>query len=637
MSFVEGINEQSFKIKIVGGIKFEIVQKLRALAVCMVIAYHFELPVKNGYIGVDVFFVISGFVITYSLLKRDTINLVSTVSSFYKRRIIRLFPAFFVFYAITLFLTIVLISPNQGQQQQVLKTSWFSLIGVSNFALPRFTGSYFQQDAGLNPFLHTWSLSVEEQIYFVFPILFFFFLSQTAKFSNKKYTFLLLLGTISLVSIPFRKLGEIGLPTNEIYFSTLARVWEFVLGILAAILLTRRKADVDVLKRAQTLVRAGALSTLIWCSFLPINFENNLLLLIVPNVAIFLILLTLDPHSATSQPSNFSRFFSTIGNASYSIYLWHWPAWVFSELIFSDMYWAQLTFAFFLTSLASILSYKFIERRTMSQEFSYSRMQVLWTFALGQIIGIIIFAFGILGAQQGWGRDWALNSHLIMRKNCDTNSQEKLFCEWNPSGKDTVVLIGDSMGWAIGNSIIDYSKSEQFRLETYIQNRCPPVLMETPVIDECGEWQNAVAERILEIKPKLVVLTSSFGYSEKINTRTGKFARELFRFKIPALLILPPPGGDEFSERRALFFAPGESNRWTTQIETNFDTSLGLDRALLRKMDFFDPADNLCVQNRCIVAENGKDFYTYGRHLSPYGAEYLEQYLWPQLRKLLKS
>jgi hypothetical protein len=373
------------------------------------------------------------------------------------------------------------------------------------------------------------------------------------------------------------------------------------------------------------------------CSFSSFDFENNLLLLIVPNFASFLILLTLDPHSETKKSSNFGRFISAKGNASYSIYLWHWPAWVFSKLIFAGTYGVQLTFSLSFTCFASVVSYKLIERKSMSQEIFYSRMQVFWTFFVGQIVGTIIFAFSILGATQGWGKDWTLNSHLIMRKNCDTNSREKLLCEWNSLGGETVALIGDSLGWAIGNSIIGFSESRRYKLETYIRNNCPPTSLETPAIDECSEWQDAVKERIFEIKPKLVVLTSSFSYSEKINQGTGNFAQELLRLKIPTIIILPPPGGDEFSERRALFYAPGESTRWTMQVKTDYDAAIGLDKELMRKIHLFDPSDNLCEQSRCIVSKNGKDFYTYGNHLSPYGARYLDKFLWPRFEKLIKG
>ncbi|MBU6164308.1 MAG: acyltransferase [Actinomycetales bacterium] len=616
------------------------IQILRALAVCMVICYHFGLPVKNGFIGVDVFFVISGFVITHSLFKRKSVDFFHFVASFYKRRIIRLFPAFFACYIVTLFLSIALISPNQGEQQQILKTSLFALFGLSNYALPRYSGSYFQPEGWLNPFLHTWSLSVEEQFYLIFPVIYFLLISRRIKYSNFKFLFLSFLCIASMLAIYFRKIGEIGLPENEIYFSTVARLWEFVLGVLAALLFRERQLGQRFSSVRVDLIRIGATSLLIWCFFSQLNFESNLFLLLVPNLATFIILLTLEPQSSVySTKTHFYifRVFRLIGDYSYSIYLWHWPVWVILNVIFPNNYSIKVLLASLFTTILSVLSFNLIERRNLSRFASKSNFRVIRFFVVRQFTGALVSIFALFGVQKGWGQEWALNSHLIMRENCDVNTQKKMFCVWNESGKDTIVLLGDSMAWAIGNSIIEFSRSNGYKLESYTRNACPPTHFSSRPNDDCGRWQSDSIKRILQIRPKLVVLASSFGYSDTVNIGLGKLISELGDSLIPTVVILPPPGGDNFSSRRAFFFAPGNSNRTRPRTDIDFLIKLGVKNTLGRDLIFFNPSDYLCSQKQCVIARDGHDFYTYGGHLSPYGARYLDKYLWPQMKRIVES
>jgi peptidoglycan/LPS O-acetylase OafA/YrhL len=162
--------------------KIPSIQGLRAIAVLLVIAYHFDFPVKNGFVGVDVFFVISGFVITQSLLRNRTNSNIRDLLNFYTKRIARLFPAFFVVLLFTMLAVILVYSPNIGVQQNAIKASLGAMLGLSNFAIPRISGGYFGASGDLNPFLHTWSLSVEEQFYFFYPLFLFDMANKKAEY-----------------------------------------------------------------------------------------------------------------------------------------------------------------------------------------------------------------------------------------------------------------------------------------------------------------------------------------------------------------------------------------------------------------------------------------------------------------------
>ena len=152
---------------------------LRAIAVVAVIINHFHKPLlPSGYLGVDVFFVISGFVITASLANRRSSSLGDFLAGFYERRLKRLVPALALFVLITSLFT-CLFNPEPLQSLQIGARS---LIGISNLSLYKASTDYFGEEVELNSFVHTWSLGVEEQFYLLFPLLVWFtgFGRQTA-------------------------------------------------------------------------------------------------------------------------------------------------------------------------------------------------------------------------------------------------------------------------------------------------------------------------------------------------------------------------------------------------------------------------------------------------------------------------
>ena len=167
---------------------------LRALAVTPVILFHINpefLP--NGYLGVDLFFVISGFVITKTLLKEKNIFGEFKITSFFLRRVKRIYPALILMVSISILLIVVFGVLNKNNFNFFLKTGIFSIFGISNFFLIYKNNDYFLNQE-FNPFTHTWSLGVEEQFYMIYPFILFF----TFKFV-KNFLEIHLLETILLI------------------------------------------------------------------------------------------------------------------------------------------------------------------------------------------------------------------------------------------------------------------------------------------------------------------------------------------------------------------------------------------------------------------------------------------------------
>jgi len=168
------------------------IQGLRAIAVLLVVAYHSRLPVPGGFVGVDIFFVISGFVITAMLLREWQAHSRIGLARFWWRRFFRLTPALALVIAATFVLSAMILFPLE--QRVAYETGVGALLLVANIVIARNTGGYFDAPAEGNPLLNTWSLSVEEQFYLLFP--FVLVLALLATRSRIKFSWL----PIALVS-----------------------------------------------------------------------------------------------------------------------------------------------------------------------------------------------------------------------------------------------------------------------------------------------------------------------------------------------------------------------------------------------------------------------------------------------------
>ena len=200
---------------------------LRAIAVLAVIINHIDNRIlPSGYLGVDIFFVISGFVITASLSKRDNRNFIKFITDFYSRRLKRLLPAL-IFFLIIGSLLICFVDSNPRNS---LLLGLSSLFGISNYFLIGLSTDYFGEAAEFLPFTHTWSLSVEEQFYFIFPFLIFFtnFGNQNKKFNKKLFFSLVCMSISSLILFIF----FYGSNQTIAYFSMPTRFWEMAVGCI---------------------------------------------------------------------------------------------------------------------------------------------------------------------------------------------------------------------------------------------------------------------------------------------------------------------------------------------------------------------------------------------------------------------
>ena len=202
------------------------IEGLRGVAVSMVLFYHlFPDFFPNGFLGVDIFFVISGYVVTQALERNLNRGLVTGLIAFYTSRAKRILPALFVMLAVTAVLCSLFIPPTE--LSSILKTGGAAAAGLSNVALLYARFDYFSPSLALNPFLHTWSLGVEQQYYLLFPVL-FLVPKLLSKNRLNNLTFLL---TVTFLSFClWLYLSQTS--AIQSFYNPLARFWEFLCGTL---------------------------------------------------------------------------------------------------------------------------------------------------------------------------------------------------------------------------------------------------------------------------------------------------------------------------------------------------------------------------------------------------------------------
>ncbi len=322
---------------------------LRAFAVVAVIINHFNKELlPNGYLGVDIFFVISGFVITSSLYQRPSKNFKDFISGFYARRIKRLVPALSVFVLITS-IAICLFNPTPTLS---LRTGLTSLFGLSNLYLFKESTDYFAPSTELNVFTHTWSLGVEEQFYILFPFL--IWMSGFGRHTkNGVRNLFLIIGTLAIASF----VGFLYLyPVNQsaAYFLMPTRFWEMATGCLIFIVFLKRKSLENLLQKIPPLL---VLVLIIGVMYFPMVGAVGATFAIVTLSSIFI---------ASLKKRTITFIFFThpkvvyIGLISYSLYLWHWGVLSISRWTIG-IHWWSLPFQVATILGLAIASYQYVE------------------------------------------------------------------------------------------------------------------------------------------------------------------------------------------------------------------------------------------------------------------------------------
>jgi len=321
---------------------------LRAIAVLAVIASH--LPEKflpSGFLGVDVFFAISGFVVTASLLRQRRTKLPQLYVGFLARRIRRLMPALTLCVAVTGFVVLA----TDPFPRHSIQTGLAALFGFANVVLFFFELDYFSPSSIFNAFTHTWSLGVEEQFYVVFPMFAWLFYFRTQGDSFKALAVAISLGGLVSVAL-FAWLYEEH--QAAAFFLMPTRIWE--LGIGALVFLASRRTQSGQLQRVLRHLSPFALVALVACFFAP---EDYAVPATLAAVSLTGLLLASDDRSPAARLLTLPPVMY-VGRISYSLYLWHWPIIALGPIVLATS-WRSSALYVVATAIAAVISFHWVE------------------------------------------------------------------------------------------------------------------------------------------------------------------------------------------------------------------------------------------------------------------------------------
>ena len=466
------------------------VQGLRAVAVLLVVAFHAGLPVPGGFIGVDVFLVISGFVITGMLLREIERTGTIRLRDFYARRVKRLLPALALLTTVVVGLS-VFVGSSFGSQQTTASTGLGATYLAANVVIYNESIEYFSPAAETNPLLHTWTLSVEEQTYLIFPSL---LLGSwvVSRLLRRRSSSLELDGDprivgrrslrasrrgvgLMLVAIGVASFGlsllvstdRTSMPASWAFYSSLARVWEFAIGAglaLYAAKLRRIHPTASLL-----LGIAGAAAILLGAFTLSgrVPYPGTAALLPVIGAAA-VIAAGFRPGSSVSRTLATSPMVK-IGDMSYSWYLWHWPLIVFSAAIWPGRPWV-LVVAAIVSVLPALVSYLGLERPIRANPNIRGR-RVAWLLAVCLLVPTVAGFTVLVGARSSWGNEAADRmqdqvgaEHAGEALGCDEGASgavdQGTTCEFNAGSKRPhVYLYGNSIAAMYSEALIGASET----------------------------------------------------------------------------------------------------------------------------------------------------------------------------------
>ena len=657
------------------------IQGLRGVAVLLVVIYHTGFGLPGGFIGVDMFFVISGFVITQLLVRELEQSGAISFRNFYARRARRLLPALGLVTVATLGISVFVISPFAGQQE-VAQTAQATTLFMANAYL-FLQDTYFSLKA--NPFRHMWSLAVEEQFYLILPLALYIGWKLTSRLSKRLQRVTLAIGVvmISSASFVFGALLSFGnritpFPERFAFFGTPSRVWEFGIGVLLVFVPRRNKF---LIKVSPGLFVVG-ICALIWSAFkLEISVPFPGVVALVPVIGTGILIVAGDNSKFTQRILGWYPLVA-LGNVSYGWYLWHWPLIVFSLTLWPE----NTTYAFLASVLAlipTVLTYQIVEQPIRKN----SRIIGIRALGLAAICIIVPISFSIATdalARTGLGLEEPDVAPMAgAAENCgftaDQDTWPQTACTFtvaNSRGK--IFLFGDSQARAYADGVIKVGNALGYDVAVLATAGCP-MLSRAPLgVSWCEDIQHRLSELIRGCVyqevwskaanwcewdtgeyPKLVVIANSqTRYVEDglriplengrlpfvLDQRTSSYSTALSEMidettalGVPVLNVYEPPSVT-INPYVSLIRPKVEigSRKLSSQTtRTNVIRAVESQIASKSSVLSFDPSSILCASDSCSPFGNGEIIYYDSTHLNILGSKLLSEAISEKMQALL--
>ncbi|WP_256080032.1 acyltransferase family protein [Massilia sp. YIM B04103] len=639
---------------------------LRAVAVLSVVLYHgWPKWFPGGFIGVDIFFVISGFLITSILLTQLETGSFS-VADFYARRIRRIFPALLLVLGATLcFGWLVLL---QGEFRQIGKHVAAGGGFISNLVLWHESG-YFDNDATTKPLLHLWSLGVEEQFYFLWPLMLWLVFSR-------RLSFLWSAALIFVLSMAGNLLAVESNPTAA-FFSPLTRFWELMSGGVAAYL---------HLHRRPWSAGAGRLASWVGAALLAVGFVLIKPQYVFPGwwallpVAGVLLLILAGPAAPVNRLILSRKPLVWTGLISYPLYLWHWPLLSFGFIIYGDKPSYLIRAGLILAALVlAFLTYRYLETPLRHGRNKKRIIAGLGGgMAAAAVVGLAV-AFGLVHERINvHGAEVYLNalndSDFPGAKMVPYRHQGTLFQKVGSPAQGVTVFIGDSLMQQYGPYVEAALAQQPARFNSVIfatSGGCPPIqkAVRLPLIrySHCPQTVDAAYDLALRPEVNTVVIGASWGGYFSPAQHELEMADQGARLAFPAaaamdrayqslqhsvaqlraqgkrvFIVLQPPSGDAYDPRKMYTgsrfgsiqpvaqIAPLSLQAFAAENAATRERLLGIAQATGAQV--INPLDFLCDGTLCpVLDQQGAPLYTDSIHMRPAYSRRAAGYLEPTL------
>lgn len=639
---------------------------LRAVAIVSVILYHFGLGFPGGYVGVDIFFVISGYLITLALLAQPLRSL-SDFSRFWGRRLRRLLPALSVVTAITVAVSAFVLMPTEFKALGI--SAWRALSFTTNYLFLGQAG-YFDSPSLSKPLLHTWSLAVEGQFYIAFALLMGLLLHWMPGGVRSRTAVLVVLTLASL----YVAVMQVRTSPGAAFYTLPARLWEFTTGSLIAL---------GVIPRipywwARVGLQLLGLGMIVWAI---LNFDHNTPF---PGGAALLPVLgaSLLIHTREATAAPVSTLLETgpmrlVGKISYSLYLWHWPSLVLATFVLGRLDGSATLAVFAIVLVLGALSYRLVEQPYNNWARPQRQKRGLLV-ALLVVLSTTLAASTLLDRSDGWpGRlsiqgiqyEAAAKDVAPNADNCHTISPERVtkddLCPAGlaaqTEGKGAAFVVwGDSHAHALYGVFSELARAHGVSGWHGSRAACPPLLgvrVATQPEDSCIRFNKAMVAYVNRHDIKNIFLVARWsvytdGHTpggtesgadplvQTIAPSTSRGASDTFlRALNETLTAIVRPGRNIYlvtGVPESAWHIPFSLARSTLALGPRLDQlqprRIEVDARQRRVLQVFDRvatrpgvhilsmSDQLCDATVCQIAERGHSFYRDADHLSAFGA-----------------
>jgi peptidoglycan/LPS O-acetylase OafA/YrhL len=568
------------------------IEGLRALAVLAVVLFHFGVKaIPGGFVGVDILFVISGYLISGLLLTELERTGSVDLWCFYGSRARRLLPLALLVSAVTLLIALLILSPAE-QTFAAQGALAFSLY-ASNLWFMTLLPDYFAPESAFNPFLHTWSLSVAGQFYLVWPamLLFLWRRRPTIRTMALSMTLLTVLSFALCLWLSYRK-------QPWAFYASPTRAWEFGVGALIAL-----RPVTDWARRSRVAVPLGWLGVAALCAtvlLLTADARFPGWIALVPVVATAAILIS-GSSGQRGGPAAFLQFswMQWLGKHSYSIYLWHWPIIVYATVLEIGDQRTTLLICSVLTLICAAISFRWVERPVSSSSWLAARPSRSVAAGATLVAGGCLIALSVAQAARIFSAQ-PMHASLIRSikeeplasgsgQNCLIGFKQTVpvSCTFGASeSPKRVVLFGDSHADQWSTPLAQLASEQGWRLVTLLKASCAvaDIVDYNPRLrrywPECAQWRASSINQIRQLQPDLVIVTQmSNGFIQGPWTSRGRYAvtykqweaglhrslQQLQAANVPVLLLRDTP-----LPRRNIGHCIGRA-RWRGTAESDCD------------------------------------------------------------------